>query len=101
MSYHYSSSNRRPTVNTRRATTASPTPVAATTAINMSAQVAGMDVTKSVILKAKLNNVNVIIDQVSSAVSKQSNIVEVLILPKTGYKIQAEDFSVGYLPKTV
>ena len=101
MSYHYSSSNRRPTVNTRRATTASPTPVAATTAINMSAQVAGMDVTKSVILKAKLNNVNVIIDQVSSAVSKQSNIVEVLILPKTGYKIQAEDFSVGYLPKSV
>jgi len=56
---------------------------------------------KSVILRAKLKNLNVIIDQVSSAVSKQSNVVEVLILPKTGYKIQPEDFSVGYLPKGV
>ena len=62
---------------------------------------AGAGAGKSVILRSKVNNLNVIIDQVSSSVDQRNNVIEVLILPKSGYKIQPEDFTVGYLPKSV
>lgn len=97
MSYHYSS-NRTPI---RQATSSSQTPNTPAASIALATRVAGAGVGKSVILRSKVNNLNVIIDQVSSSVDQRNNIVEVSILPKKGYKIQAEDFTVGYLPKNV
>jgi len=120
MSYHYGSSSSSSS-SSRVAATRLPAPpgyhympdgslmldsemtneASMSTAVDLSTQARVAGTAKSVTLKARLKNSNIIIDQVSSAVNRQSNVVEVLIMPKTGYKIQPEDFSTGYLPRGV
>lgn len=55
----------------------------------------------NVTLRAKLNNNNIVIEQTSSVVTEGSNIIEVLVYPKSGYKLEPEDLSLGYLPITI